>query len=151
MPSVSYFKIPNNVKKAKNGIKIAHWNIRTLLPNLDEISHVLHSKQIHILCLNETRLSSLISDSEIAISGYSLVRNDRNRHGGGVAIYISNNIHFNVRDDLNVTSKEVIWLSIKINHQKPFLLACLYRPPSVGQNEFFSYLIENIESASCSW
>ena len=32
----------------------------------------------------------MISDDEISIDGYNVVRADRNRHGGGVLIFISN-------------------------------------------------------------
>ena len=33
-------------------------------------------------------LDSSISNNEINISGYEVVRKDRNRNGGGVALYI---------------------------------------------------------------
>ncbi len=35
-----------------------------------------------------------ISDSELRINGYNLVRWDRNRHGGGVMLYIRNTLSF---------------------------------------------------------
>jgi exonuclease III len=41
-----------------------------------------------ILAINETKLDSSISDSEIYIHGYTIIRKDRNRNGGGIAIYI---------------------------------------------------------------
>ena len=42
-------------------------------------------KGIHILAINETKLSSDIPDSVIAINDFELERLDRNQHGGGVA------------------------------------------------------------------
>jgi hypothetical protein len=39
-----------------------------------------------IISLNETMLDSSISDHEIKINGYDIVRKDRNRHGGGETI-----------------------------------------------------------------
>ena len=42
-------------------------------------------------------LDSDVLDSELSIDGYRLFRNDRNRNGGGVAIY--------VREDLNVVER----------------------------------------------
>ena len=41
--------------------------------------------------LNETRLDSTVSDSEVHIHGYEIVRRDRDsngRFGGGVCFYI---------------------------------------------------------------
>jgi hypothetical protein len=37
-------------------------------------------------------LDSSISDYEIKINGYDIVRKDRNRHGGGVAIDLRNSL-----------------------------------------------------------
>ena len=42
------------------------------------------------MCLVEIWLDTAISDSEIAIQGYTIIRFDRNRHGGGVLFYINN-------------------------------------------------------------
>lgn len=64
-------------------------NIRSLLPKLDEVKLICLSSSCHIFCLAETWLSNDIPDSELSVPGYTLFRHDRNRHGGGVAIYIS--------------------------------------------------------------
>ena len=40
-----------------------------------------------LLCLNETFLDTSISDSEININNYCIVRKERTRNGGVVAIY----------------------------------------------------------------
>ena len=40
-----------------------------------------------LVCLTETKLSKAIDDSEIAIQGYELCRQDINRCGGGIAIF----------------------------------------------------------------
>jgi exonuclease III len=49
----------------------------------------MQDKPFDILTLNETRLDNSISDSEVKISGYDIVRPNRNRNGGGVAMYNS--------------------------------------------------------------
>ena len=46
---------------------------------------------MYILYIVESWLSGDISDDEISLSGYSIVRLDRNRHGGGILIYILSN------------------------------------------------------------
>jgi len=47
-----------------------------------------------VVCLVETWLCMDISDTEIYIPNYSFVRLDRNRHGGGVAMYIRNSVSY---------------------------------------------------------
>ena len=64
------------------------------------------------------------------IHGYSLLRRDRNRNGGGVALYIQNHIPFKRRDDLNVCQLEALWAQVHLPHQAPILVGCVYRPPS---------------------
>ena len=47
---------------------------------------------IDVLASNETRLDSTISNKEVHIPGYEIVRRDRNsngRSGGGVCFYLS--------------------------------------------------------------
>ena len=44
------------------------------------------------MCLVETWLSTDIFDSGLFISNYTIVRHDRNRHGGGVPFYVSNSV-----------------------------------------------------------
>ena len=41
-----------------------------------------------VICITESWLCSDILDSEILISGYQTMRLDRNRHGGGVLMYV---------------------------------------------------------------
>ena len=42
---------------------------------------------LDVLAINESKLDH-VSNDEIHIPGYNIVRKDRNRHGGGVIMYI---------------------------------------------------------------
>ncbi len=53
---------------------------------------------IDIFTLCETCLDSSISDDEVHIDGYKIIRKGRNRHGGGVAIYIRDAILYDTTD-----------------------------------------------------
>ena len=49
------------------------------------------------LCLCETFLHEWILDSEIQISGFSIIRCDRmSRAGGGVCVYVSNSTTYDI-------------------------------------------------------
>ena len=87
----------------KKGLHFIHVNVRSLIPKLDEIKLLLLKRNITVLALSETWLNDSVSDSEIDIHGYVVVRKDRNRHGGGVCLYVNCNIAFNPRIDLKRT------------------------------------------------
>ena len=74
-----------------------------------------------ILAINETKLDSSISDSEIYINNYTVLRFDRNRIGGGVALYIKNSISSSERKDLVADTLEMLCIEITRQHSKPIL------------------------------
>ena len=82
------------------GFKIASLNINSLLKHIDEIRHVLRSTPFDIFAINESKIDESIPDNEISIPRYNLIRKDRNRAGGGVVLYIRDNILFSDRKDL---------------------------------------------------
>ena len=60
------------------GFKIAFLNIASLPKHIDELRLNMQHQYLDILVLNETRLDETISNSEISIDKYTLVRNDSN-------------------------------------------------------------------------
>ncbi|VEN53741.1 unnamed protein product [Callosobruchus maculatus] len=83
-------------------ISLAHVNVRSLLSNFGNLkAHVLE-KDFTFLLVSETWLSRDVSDSEVAIEGYKILRNDRAGRGGGVAIYLSSQVPcVQISKDLN--------------------------------------------------
>jgi hypothetical protein len=66
--------------------------------------------------INETKLDHSISDQEISICGYNIIRKDRNRNGGGVLMYVHESVTFIERNDLCPNSLEIICHEIKKPH-----------------------------------
>ena len=66
-----------------------YYNARSLLPKLEELKCKVVNESPDVICIVETWLSSEILDNEIAISDYQIFRRDRDRHGGGVMIFMS--------------------------------------------------------------
>ena len=59
------------------------------LPNcIDEIQMSESFKSFDIIAFNATRLDPSISDGEVKICGFDLIRKDRSRKGGGVCILL---------------------------------------------------------------
>ena len=61
----------------------------------------MEDKTIDIIGLNETKLHKTIPDSQVDIEGYDILRRDRNRNGGGVALYIRQSLNYINRQDLS--------------------------------------------------
>jgi hypothetical protein len=93
------------------------------------------------------------------IPHFNLYRKDRGSTGGGVAIYVSNNLDSNEVTNKLFENREVeqIWCSIKFENDS-LLLGCIYRPPTstnhadinktifhasnlINQGKFSSFLI----------
>ena len=118
-------------------------------------SQLIHTMKADILCVSETWLDQSISDLDIEIVNYAIHTHDRNRHGGGVAIYVSDSLAVSRRPDLEYDDIESVWLEITTDKKK-ILLASYYRPPiSHGQRaivieHFLSKMSNSLTSAIAS-
>ena len=89
--------------------------------------------------MSETKLDDSVFDAEINIEGYTLIRSDRNRHGGGVACYVKQHLTFDVKYYFS-NEIENIFIDIFLPKTKPFTLGFFYQPP----NQYnFLHLIED--------
>ena len=83
-----------------------------------------------IITLSETHLHQGIEDDLFEIEGFhDIIRNDRNVHGGGVAIYVKSNIVFKRHFEFESPSIEAIWISVQTQQGK-ITICCCYRPPN---------------------
>ena len=111
------------------GLKVVFLNIDRLYDWLDELRMFANEHSPHIICLNETKLNQDTQDELLAINGFqNIVRKDRNKMGGGVAIYVKNNLKFRIREDL-ITDFESISIELEITYVKLIVVTTAYRPP----------------------
>ena len=104
-------------------------NVSSLLKHIDQLRLFCETHKPHLLCLNETKLDNEIRDEDLVIEGFhSIYRKDRDRHGGGVAMFISEEIKFLEREDLE-TDFESLTVELNIQYVKPILITTIYRPP----------------------
>ena len=123
---------PSLARDLPSGFKIATWNVRSLLPSLDQIKIVLNDcKEADIIGFTESWLTDSILNSSFTIPDYkNAARRDRNyTTGGGVITFVSNNIPCEERHDLRQTDIEAVWLEVKFPHSSPLLVCTIYRPP----------------------
>ena len=94
------------------GFRAAQINIASLLKHYEELLIYMHDQPFDILTLNETRLDCSILDCEVQIPGYDIIRSDRNRYGGGVAIYIRTVTPYIIRKDLLQDTLELLSIEV---------------------------------------
>ena len=74
---------------------VLYLNVRGLTTNINQLKVLVNRKKPAAIVLSETHITSDISDSEISIRGYNLVRCDsHSRHTGGVLIYVKKATRF---------------------------------------------------------
>ena len=123
-----------------NNLKILYYNARSILPKHDELRLVVEVHNPDIVCIVETWLSPDILDSEISLSGYQVHRRDRNRHGGGILVYVRD--HYVSSLLPTPDNLELLTLSISSGINR-VCLSLLYRPPNSPSDLFqdlFLYL-----------
>ena len=113
-------------------LQVLYYNARSLIPKLDELRANVASLKPHVVCVVETWLSEDISDHELSLFDYQLQRLDRNRHGGGILIYVHNSLLFKVLLQGGPHSLKFLALSIstKSNNSNTVCICLFYRPPS---------------------
>ena len=71
-------------------------------------------------------IDSNVVDNEISIDGYSIVKKDRNRHGGRVLLYVRDGIDYSEITELASEQVDSVW--IKLMYKKETLmLSVVYR------------------------
>ena len=80
--------------------------------------------KLTIVGITESKLDSSVTNAELNINGYSIIRNDRNRNGEGFACYIRNDLCFNIKNIFS-NSIEHVFFS-KFSYQKLILLQSEY-------------------------
>ena len=118
-----------------------HWNANSINKDtqpIEEFEAFIKKNNIHIISINETKLAST---DKIQISNYNIIRKDRNSQGGGVAIFINEQIEYQETDSFDEFNLELISIKVSIkNFQFNFLT--FYLPPGaqLPDEKFFDKL-----------
>ena len=116
--------------------------------NLTKLEALIFSlpRKLDIIAITETWVTPLNSGPYNKLDNYILVQNPRkNLEGGGVALYIKNNLQFTVIDELSIMNEKVlesIFVKIELK-QDTITCATIYRSPmtdSTSNQQFISNL-----------
>ena len=135
-------------------LSIGAQNVRSLTAptrnpetKLDFISLMCSITSLDIFGISETWLHDSILDDQILLPGFlPPIRKDRRRDGGGVAVYISENVAAKRCPLIEPTSGEYICIEVDIKCT-PHLLCFFYRPPSLNINDFIDNIFHIITKA----
>ena len=103
-----------------------------------EFMIVVGDPSYHILGVAETRLGPTVDDNLFNIPGYSIIYQDRNTGGGGVAIYVRDTLKVKILSKSEPTSPgkpEVLeYLACQVwqGDGPPVLVFLVYRPPNIS-------------------
>ena len=128
----------SNLYFSSKGLHLCNLNIQHILPKLDELRTIMSTDKCpDVLGVCETFLASHVSDGQISIEGYDLIRKDRSdtqdkcARGGGLIFYYRNTLNCKRRPELEISKLETIWVEFPLPNSKPILICTVYRPPSV--------------------
>ena len=125
------------LKTRIKSISFCYLNARSILSRssdgLQRFDH-LHNfvcldNSFDVILITETHLENSIDSIEINIEGFQLFRKDRNRSGGGVAIYVRNELGPVEVNELKRPGSESIYVKI-LNCDIPCIIGVFYRPPN---------------------
>ena len=140
------------------GLKILHQNVRCLSSNFAYMLELLQSfKGIDILTLSETHIDEKGElEHELLfydIADYSFIsRSRKSGKGGGVGVYVSDEISWVRRLDLENEDIEVLWIEIRPKCSKGILIASVYHPPDSSKhlNKDFNKLFDSMLTKAMS-
>lgn len=142
------FSMVKVLAKQRKGLKICHINAQSLNNKIDEFRFTFEHSGVDIICVSETWFNPKTPDSLISLNGFNLYRADRERHAGGVAIYISNKLNSKpyIKSDPR-TSVEFIFCEI-LSFDARLLVGCVYRP---NRNIHFDEFLNKLETTTVSF
>ena len=130
-----------------SAFSLFHMNIRSVTKNLSKLDSLLSDidHEFSIVALSETWLKS---DNYLlyGINNYNSEHSYRStKGGGGVALYVKNDIEYFLRDDLSTNDKNIECLFIEIDKSfigknQDVIVGVLYRPPDTDIATFNEYL-----------
>ena len=129
----------------KHDFSLLHCNIRSMNRNFDSLKILLDNSAIplSIIGITETWITDYQDQNLFSLPHYKFESNHTiNRHGGGVACFISNEHEYSVIPELTLLTEcvESLFIHIKNNGTKDIVVGIIYRPPNSNLDSFFSLI-----------
>lgn len=111
--------------------------MRSLLPKFNELCLSISHFKSGLVMVTESWLTDLMNDDLFRIPNFTFYRQDRlNRRGGGVCLWVNDNILSNLHTPLHISPSSCEILFIKLRLQSRNIICCLmYIPPGLCRAE----------------
>ena len=128
---------------------LCHLNINSLRHKIVDLGHVLNQIGIEIVAISETKLCSDFPDAQFQVDGYVYppCRKDRTKHGGGIMVFVKNDLITKRKQEFESDSVEIVSLELTISRKK-WIIFSFYRPPKSNIANFFSELSKCVDKAT---
>ena len=118
------FSLPRKQRlEYPKNVVLGYLNINSLRNKFVSISELI-KKKVDIFLKNETKLDESFLNNQFTMSGYEFIRMDKNKFGGGIAFYITDQLLIRTIKIENPSDIEI--LTIEINTQKITFLLQVY-------------------------
>ena len=113
------------IKNRLRKFVVMYLNIRGIKSKLRSLINVVEEVQPTMICITETHL---MEKEGLEIEGYTPFRNDRNKDGGGIAIYVQNQLKYITTIVLKKKDvEEALWVTIN-NKKVAIRVGVIYAP-----------------------
>ena len=126
---------------------MAHLNINFLQNEFEPLVSLIQGK-VDILIVSETKIDDSFTTNQFMIPGYSMpFRKDRNSHGGGLLIYVREEIPCKMLKTNNVPGDiEGIFLELNIDNNKWLVMGGGgYNPNNDNTSHFLNHVSKVID------
>jgi hypothetical protein len=155
-PTSIYLDTDNIKSVNRNMCNIATFNINSLTCDnrLEQLLSIATDLNLTCLCIVESKLSDCVDQSVYKLDGYSAISKHRNRHGGGIVVYIRQDIPYCRIPNNESLGIEHLSVDIIVNKQV-YNINAFYRPPNedpVSHNRFLtdiSTTLKTLRKHSC--
>ena len=102
-------------KTVKDRLNCFMVNARSVVNKIDDLESYVYEENPDVVMITESWANDKICDAELALSGYTTLRNDRNvGRGGGCLFYFRDEIPLALEEDLTCTpNTETVWGKIE--------------------------------------
>lgn len=123
-----------------NFVRVAHVNVRSLLPKLNDLALFISINKIDVVAISETWLNDSIRSDNVHIDNYNFFRRDRVGRGGGVGLYVHRAFSVSVIEcDGGI---EQLWAVVGISGRR-IGVGAVYSPPQSNVD----LLLDGLEDA----
>jgi len=120
--------------EGRKSVRLLVTNAFGLRNKFGDFQHALTKYSVDIAVVTETKITmDKFNVADSSLPGYCTpFRLDRDEHGGGVAVWVRNNIPSMEVTDISSGGHELLWIALRTHSGTNILLGAVYRPGSAS-------------------